>query len=337
MESNFYMGCDISKDFFTYCLRNASQILLKGEVDNNVRAITSWLKSLKQHHCVDLTQAIFCMEHTGIYGFILMRNLHSRGFKICVENAANIKLSLGLQRGKNDQVDAQRIAEYAMRYTDKLKQWQPKRPVVQKLNILNRQRGQLIKVRTILTSNVNESKRFIEKDDHRLLVRSAQATLKGLAQDIKRIDKQIEDLIKSDENLNKLNSFITSVRGVGIVTSSAVIVRTNEFQDYTDANKFACTAGVAPFDHSSGKSVRGKPRVSHKAYKDLKTLLHMCAVGAISRQGELKDFYDRKVSSGKNKMLALNAVRNKLVHRIFAVVRDEVMYDSNYQYRLVMS
>lgn len=63
----------------------------------------------------------------------------------------------------------------------------------------------------------------------------------------------------------------------------------------------------------------------------------MCAVGAISRPGELKDFYNRKISDGKNKMLVLNAVRNKLVHRIFAVVRNEVMYENNYQYRLVMS
>lgn len=63
----------------------------------------------------------------------------------------------------------------------------------------------------------------------------------------------------------------------------------------------------------------------------------MCALGAISRKGELQDFYQRKVGQGKNKMSVINAVRNKLIHRVFAVVRDGVMYQKNYQYNLVMS
>lgn len=337
MESNLYMGCDISKDSFAYCLRNTSQILLQGEVDNAVRAIQKWLKILKQEHQVDLNQVIFCMEHTGVYGLILMRTLHAGSLRVCVESAAHIKLSLGMQRGKNDKVDAQRIAEYARRYTDKLKQWRPRRAVVEKLNFLNRQRARLLKVRNILSNHLGEVRRFVGKKEHAMLKMSVQSSLKGITTDLERIDKQIEELIKSDENLNKLNRFITSVRGIGIVTSSAVLVRTNEFQDYSEANKFACTAGLAPFEHRSGKSIRGKSRVSHRAHKDVKTLFHMCAIGCIGRKGDLKDFYDRKLAEGKNKMLVINAIRNKLVHRIFAVVRDEVMYDKNYQYRLVMS
>lgn len=155
--------------------------------------------------------------------------------------------------------------------------------------------------------------------------------------DIKQVDKEIEHIIKCDENLNRLSKLITSIDGVGMVTCAAVLVKTNIFLDITDAKKFAWTAGIAPFEHASGKSIRGKTRVSHRAHKDVKTLLHMCAVGSISREGELKDFYLRKVAQGKNKMLVLNAVRNKIVHRIFAVVRDGVMYQKNYQYNLCMS
>jgi transposase len=337
MEFSLFMGCDISKESFSYCLRDTSKILIQGEVKNAATQIQRWLKSLKQEYKLDLNQVIFCMEHTGIYGLILMRTLHVQSLRICVENASNIKLSLGMQRGKNDKVDAQRIAEYARRYPDRLKQWQPKRPVIVKLDLLNRQRARLIKVRNILSLHTGEVKRFGGKGDYMMLKTTSQGSLKGIAQDIKKIDKQIEELIQSDDNLSKLNQFITSVKGIGVVTSSAIIVRTNEFQDYTEAKKFACTAGVAPFDHCSGKSVRGKSRVSHKAHKDIKTLLHLCAIGCIGRKGELKDFYERKVSEGKNKMLVINAIRNKLIHRIFAVVRDQVMYEKNYQYTLAMS
>ena len=144
-------------------------------------------------------------------------------------------------------------------------------------------------------------------------------------------------MIKSDEILKRLSDLVTSVDSIGMVTCAAILVKTNEFQDFREAKKFACTSGLAPFEHSSGKSVRGKTRVSHRAHKDLKTLLHMCALGAIGRKGELHDFYERKVSQGKNKMSVINAVRNKLIHRIFAVVRDGVMYQKHYQYNLAMS
>ncbi len=337
METKLFMGCDIAQDSFSYCLRSSKEILLEGTVENNAKAIQRWLSSLKRTHKMDLSTMVFCLEHTGVYGMILMRTLHLRSLIVCVEGAATIKLSLGLQRGKNDRVDAQRIAEYAMRYTDRLKQWTPKREVLVKLQLLTGLRSRLIKARNVLTSHTKEAGKFLGKQEYMLLKKGTQESLKGIEVNLKKADEAIEALIKSDETLKRLSDLVTSVDSVGMVTCAAILVRTNEFQDIREAKKFACTAGLAPFEHSSGKSVRGKTRVSHRAHKDLKTLLHMCAIGAISRKGEMQDFYQRKVGQGKNKMVVLNAVRNKLVHRVFAVVRDGVMYQKNYQYNLVLS
>lgn len=337
METKLFMGCDIAQDSFTYCLRNSKEVLLEGTVENSAKSIQQWLSALKRTHRLDLSTMVFCLEHTGIYGMILMRTLHLRSLIVCVEGAANIKLSLGLQRGKNDRVDAQRIAEYAMRYTDRLKQWAPKREVLVRLQLLMGMRSRLIKARNVLTSHTTEAGKFLGRQEYMLLKKGTHDSLKAIQANVKKADEQIEQLIKSDENLKRLCGLITSVDSIGMVTCAAIIVRTNEFLDITEAKKFACTAGLAPFEHASGKSVRGKTRVSHRAHKDLKTLLHMCAIGAISRKGELQDFYQRKVGQGKNKMVVLNAIRNKLVHRIFAVVRDGVMYQKNYQYNLVMS
>lgn len=331
------MGCDMSQDTFAFCLRNEAQILLEGEISNSKTSIQKWLQELKRIHLVELTSVIFCLEHTGIYGILLMRTLHQRSLTVCVEGASNIKLSLGLQRGKNDRVDAQRIAEYAMRYADRLKQWKPKREALQKLQLLSGMRSRLIKARNVLSSHTQEVKRFMSKEEYMLLNKGTQEALKAIEKSIINADQKIATIIRSDENLSHLSKLITSVDNVGIVTCAAILIRTNEFQDFKESKKFCCTAGIAPFEHSSGKSIRGKTRVSHLAHKDLKTLLHMCAVGAISRKGELRDYYLRKVAQGKNKMLVLNAVRNKLVGRIFAVVRDGVMYQKNYQYNLAVS
>ena len=86
----------------------------------------------------------------------------------------------------------------------------------------------------------------------------------------------------------------------------------------------------APVRYRSGTSIRGKTRVSHQARKRLKSLFHLGAMSVIRGPGELQDYYQRKVAEGKNKMLVLNAIRNKLIHRVYAVVRQGKKYDKNY-------
>ncbi|MEM6845936.1 MAG: IS110 family transposase, partial [Bacteroidota bacterium] len=70
------------------------------------------------------------------------------------------------------------------------------------------------------------------------------------------------------------------------------------------------------------------------ANKDVKKLLHMAALSAINNCEELRSYYQRKVAEGKNKMSLINAVRNKLILRIFAVVRSNRKYEKNYNYTL---
>lgn len=337
MQTNLFMGCDVARKDFAYCLRSAEGILVQGTVANTERGIIKWLTGLKKSPGIDLNRVIFCQEHTGVYGLKLLRVLHARGLKVCVEGASNIKLSLGLQRGKTDKVDAARIAEYAMRYTDRLKQWKPKRQVIEQLKQLLNSRKMLIATRTNLMNQLAEEKEFKGQAMYMIMKKLHQPLLDAAEKSIVRADKQIRELIGSDENLSRLDKLVSSVYGIGPVASATLLVRTNEFMDYTDPKKFACTAGVAPFEHKSGSSIRGKTRVSHHAHKDLKTILHMCALVCIQREGELREYYNRKVAAGKNRMSIINGVRNKLIHRVFAVVRDGVMYDKNYQYRLEVS
>jgi len=86
----------------------------------------------------------------------------------------------------------------------------------------------------------------------------------------------------------------------------------------------------APVRYRSGTSIHGKTRVNHQARKRLKSLFHLGAIAAIRAKGELQDYYQRKVAESKNKMLVLNAVRNKLIHRVYAVVSRGEKYNKNY-------
>ncbi|KAA6305035.1 hypothetical protein EZS27_043314, partial [termite gut metagenome] len=120
--------------------------------------------------------------------------------------------------------------------------------------------------------------------------------------------------------------------GVGNQVAVKMIVETNAFKDFKHAREFCSHAGVAPFRYDSGTSVRSKSKVSQRADKSIKALLHLAALSVATRKkdGELREYYIRKVAEGKNKMSVLNAVRAKLVLRMFAVIKRNKFYEKNY-------
>ena len=78
---------------------------------------------------------------------------------------------------------------------------------------------------------------------------------------------------------------------------------------------------VAPFEYTSGSSIKGKTKVSHLANKKIKALLNIAALSAKKNDTEMKAYYDKKVKEGKNKMLVLNSIRCKIISRAFAVIQ----------------
>jgi transposase len=110
------------------------------------------------------------------------------------------------------------------------------------------------------------------------------------------------------------------------VTAINLMVYTNGFTVLKDTRKLACYCGVAPFEYSSGSSIRGKTKVHFMANKKLKCNLHMASLSAVKLDAGLKAYYERKVAEGKNKMSVLNAVKNKLLARVIAVVNKGEEY-----------
>ncbi len=334
MNYNFFIGIDVSKKTLDFAVFKGKELLFKWVGENDEPGIKKFWVQLKLQQGFCINEAMFCMEHTGIYNQHLLSFLYSKKASVCVEAAVHIKLSSGLQRGKSDQIDAIRIAQYACKNCMELRLWQPKRQVIQQLKHLSGLRNRVINARRQLTVALNETTGF-DRNAACECKKLCKASLKALDQDIKRIELKMEQVIASDAELKKIFSIVTSVVGIGKVTATEMIITTNEFKDITDPAKFACYSGVAPFEHSSGSSIKGKPRVSHKANKNMKSLLHMAALVAINYNTDMKAYYLRKVEEKKNKMLVINAVRNKLIWRIFACVKNNRPYQKNYQLSLV--
>lgn len=331
MEFEFFIGIDVSKNELDFAVQQGDRLLFHREIANDVSAINAFIKELGLLHGFALSKAVFCMEHTGIYNNHALACLYKRKAHICLEAATQIKNSLGNIRGKNDKVDAIRIAGYAYDKQHKLRLWQPKREVVQQLADLAATRLRLITVKKQLKVPLKEHAAFGTKKSSRQSIQVCSHSLKAIQDDIDRADKAIGQIIAGDAELNRLFSLVTSVNGVGKVTAVQILITTNEFKDINNPKKFACYSGVAPFTDDSGKIIK-KARVSHMANKKVKTLLHLSAIVAIQYNPDLKLFYERKVlQEKKNKMSVINAVRNKLILRIFACVNQNRPYQKIYQ------
>jgi transposase len=330
MEPVYFLGIDVSKETFNTALTLNGRDFHEDQLQNKPSSISAFFRDLKKQ-LSSFTTLVVCLEHTGIYCQPLLNFLSKNQIRVCVEPGLQIKQSQGMTRGKNDDVDAKRIASYAFKNRDNLTLWKPQRGSLQKLKALLTLRERLIKVKNQLEVPINEGHGFIDPIVSKQIARQCSKSIKSLKDDIKKTDESISKLVREDEHLNKQYNLVTSVPGVGKITALNVILSTNEFTRIQDAKKFACYAGVAPFEHSSGTSIRGRTRVSKMANMAIKRLLHLAAMSAITCSEELKSYYQRKVQNGKNKMSALNAVRNKLISRIFACIKNDRMYQKEYK------
>lgn len=321
-----FLGIDVSKEYFdAVIILDGKEKSIHSQFSNDykgIKALCKWL--MEQGSTFENTLA--CLEHTGMYGRLLIKYLMIEKFSLWVEMSLKIIRSIGVQRGKNDKIDAQRIAYYAMKNVDQAVIFNTPRKEIDKIRNLLSLREKLVAAKASLLRNAKELQSF-DLEAARLCEKLQKSTIKGIDLDLKNIEKQLDKTINDDENISRIFTLVTSVIGVGKVTALFLICFTNEFTMYTTPRQLACYAGVVPFEYTSGKSIRSKPKVHYMANKKLKKQLHMCAMSAITSDPEIKCYFKRKVEEGKSKMLVINNVRNKLVHRICACIKNNKMYE----------
>jgi transposase len=321
------LGIDVSKESIDACLiRNSDGQLFESKFHNNVsgfRHLKAWCKQMK---CECDHYTLCCMEHTGLYTRLLVHYLVSRQVNVWLEGSLQIKRSQGLIRGKSDKIDAQRIARYAHLYQSKAQIMQISILTLEKLKDLQANRKRLMKALQALQTSAEELKQF-DESTAKLLDKINREAIRGLEKSLDKVDEQIIKFISEDEALKQKYDLMLSIKGVGKVLATMLLVYTHGFNRLADSRKLACYSGVAPFVYESGTSIRGKTGVSHFANGELKRTLHMAAISSVQHNPELHEYYQRKVQEGKNKMSVISAVRNKLLHRIVAVVNRGTPYE----------
>ena len=325
MKKSVFIGIDVSKltlDAATFV--SSSHRLSHQQFDNNAKGYAKLLKWVKS--VATLQDCLFCMEDTGSYSYGLACILVGSEADLCLESAYRIKHSMGIQRRKTDKADAEMIARFACSFADELSLYTPPTSAVAQLKTLLSFRLRLIKQKTSTITAIEANKQLQGYVDISFVLSMLNRQLKVVKEQIKQCNQQIEILIQQDQQLHHQNQLLCSVPGVGKVIAAQVIAYTYGFTKFKDWRKFACYIGTAPFPHQSGTSVKRRTQVSSIANKKLKGLLSMGAVNTLKTENEYHVYYRKKITEGKHHMVVLNAIRNKLISRMFAVIRRGTPY-----------
>jgi len=331
MENFYFIGVDVSKKKLDFCVMFEGKVLREDQVSNHQQAVAGLIGELKNDFGMDNEQFLICAEHTGQYTFPLVCACKSADCRLWLENPSQIKYSSGIQRGKNDKVDARRIAIYAARFGDRVRYYDRPTEQIERLKQLERERVLYSTDLAKYKAQLKDQKGYMPEDIYRKKAKRLESLMDELQTAITSIAAEMEEIILSTEVLDRQMKLLMSIDGVGKVIALNMIIETEAFTRFDDTRKFCCHAGVAPFSYTSGSSQHSKNKVSHRANKNIKRLLHMAAVCITHRTGgELKEYYLRKVDEGKNKMLVINALRAKIVARMFAVIKRNEFYSPIY-------
>ena len=333
MEKKLFIGIDFSKNTFDVsiihrdCLESSSY----QRFDNNKECgahMFKWIKTLTKTPCENW---LFCGEHTGLYSIVLSEFLIRKGLFVWLENPLQIKQSSGIKREKNDKVDSREIAMYAYRFQDKARAYCLPDKALASLELLFSFRERLVGNKQVLLTSSAEIRRVMQRDTTaRFIYEQSKRDIDRINKEIKEVEKRMLEQIKSDEKLQENYTLVSSIKGVALINTVAILVATQNFTRFENSRQFACYTGMAPFGKQSGTSINTKPRVSRLADKKIKVLLTQAAKCAIRYDTNIRCYYGRKKAEGKNDWLIINNIRNKMIHRIFAIVKRQQLYQTDY-------
>jgi transposase len=312
-------GIDVSFTKLDVVYQNNLGELHHIEVCNNNQGFAKIMEHTGTHYH-------FVMEATGVYYIRLAFYLHQQGCSLSVVNAMAIKryIQMHLERNKTDKKDAGWICRYAIEQRPAY--WQmPDGAYFESKQLYN-----------TIREYTEQIKRFNNQlHSQKLLPVPSKDTIKSLEKLIVFMKKEIKQLEAKLQLLllqwqpEQLKS-VSSVKGIGKRAAAMLIVFTQGFKHTENHRQLISFAGLAPTQYSSGSSIHGKPRIYKRGGKNLRDVLYMCSMNAMKTNTACKALYERLRANGKTGKQALVAVMNKLLKQVFAVVKNNSLYQPNY-------
>jgi transposase len=307
------LGIDIAKAKFDVVLLHSGKEAHKvfDNTPSGLQQLQEWLaaKGVKECHA--------CMEATGPYGDNVALFLYQAGYWVSVVNPARIK-AYGKSEGvrtKTDKADAGVIARFCKVHEPSL--WAPRDPAYQRLRELYR----------CLQNLKADERRVLNrleklKEDENTIRQMWQTLAQTLADNIKAIKKEMQEVIKDTPDLRHDRDLMTTIPAISDLTATAILAEVPDIKQFTNARQLAAYAGLTPSERCSGTSVKGKTRLSKMGSSSLRKALFMPALVAQRHNPVIQDLCKRLKKKGKPPMAIIGAVMRKLLHIIYGVLKS---------------
>ena len=323
------VGVDVSKSTLDVALFRGEVDWNEGHVkvgnnDSGYKELKKWLR-LKN---VEKKQLRVCMEATGLYTHDFRSWLEIERITYYVVDPKlmhhftppqSIK---GIRQTKNDKADAFRIAIYCNLFHESMTPSKLPSAAYFKLKRLLAERKQYVKQSVLYRQQLSD----ISVYDSVSTRTRKKNEVTSLRSNIRQTDAEMKAIIDTDPAIKRNYELLTSIVGVGVVVAVTAIVLTENFTAFANPRKYASYIAIAPFPHESGTSVKGATRVSKQGFKQAKADLSISVISAMSHDSELKEYFQRKKAEGKHTGTILNAIKFKIVLRMFAVVKRGTPY-----------
>lgn len=326
------VGIDVAQDELVCCFGQlyddfSIELVTRHTFENKLpgfKKLTEWLEPLVKKE----VQLRFVLEATGVYHQSFAYYLYDKSYNISIilpNKISNYKRTLDVKT-ITDKTMADAIAQFGLERN--LDNWQPPKGIYRTMQQLTRERSQLIDEKVVIKNQLHAEN--AEAKPNKKSIDRCKKRLALIEKQVKEIIEEISELVRTDEEVQRIILLICSITGIGILTAATVLGETNGFELIRNKRQLTSYAGLDIKEKQSGSSVKGKPIISKKGNKHLRKAMHLPALSAIKHDERFRAIFARIVSKHGIKMKAAVAVQRKLLEMIYTIYKTGVIYDKEY-------
>lgn len=256
------------------------------------------------------------IEATGRLEMHFVCAAHKARLPVVVCNAGQVRqfAKASGRLAKTDKLDAQDIAHFGEALRPALTELKPEK--LRQISDLITVRSQCLDMSTMQKNRLLRMPKPVQQPIQRIL--------NAIQKEIARIDQQLDKLVEAIPQWRNQRDLLMSAKGVGKVVAYTLMSELPELGQL-NRKKIAALAGVAPINRDSG-NYRGKRRI-HGGRSKVRTVLYVSMLSAIQYDPKIKSTYERLVSAGKPKKVAIVACMRKQLTILNTMMKNGTHWD----------
>ncbi|GAB5494911.1 MAG: IS110 family transposase [Phototrophicaceae bacterium] len=326
------IGIDIAAKSFRCCYKvkdEHNKVKIKGtrKFSNTKEGIDKFIVWSRSKNKTSETVRVV-MEATGVYYERVAYGLHAADFEVYVllPNRTKAYFKFLNLKSKTDELEADGLSQLGLDAC--LEQWHPSSSQMYSLKRLCRERTHIMEQKGVFKNRLH-AERSCQRPQSQTLERLEQM-IALLEQQLKAVEKQIEQQVKLDEELSRKIGQICQIKGLAIVTVATIIAETDGFALISNKAQLVSYSGYDVVERQSGSSIKGKTRISKKGNAHIRRALYFPAINMVKYHEEFTNLYDRIYERSRIKMKGYVAAQRKLLVLIYTLFKNDAVYDPNY-------